>query len=157
MHHRSSAQVLLKFSIDFRSPPSSRTYALTLIHSHFIENSSFSVYFSAKSPYSHDFYFYFYFSILLSPCIPAAVNQNYETRVPDVFVMIGNDALVKCDVPSYASDMLEIVGWKLAEEGRPNKNVATSVDYGKQFSGKLTSAAFALSPILIARGFISGI
>ena len=44
------------------------------------------------------------------------VIQTYETRVGDVFVIIGNDALVKCSVPSYAADFMEIVGWVTNED-----------------------------------------
>ena len=39
------------------------------------------------------------------------VAQPYETRVGDEFVILGNDALVKCSVPSFAADYLEVVGW----------------------------------------------
>jgi hypothetical protein len=39
------------------------------------------------------------------------VYQDYETRVGDEFVIIGNDVLIKCDVPSYAADYLQVVGW----------------------------------------------
>ena len=33
-----------------------------------------------------------------------------------MFVIIGNDALVKCSVPSYAADFMEIVGWVTNED-----------------------------------------
>lgn len=44
------------------------------------------------------------------------VVQTYETRVADEFVIIGNDALVKCSVPSYAADFMEVVGWVTNED-----------------------------------------
>ena len=31
-------------------------------------------------------------------------------------MIIGNDALVKCSVPSYAADFMEIVGWVTNED-----------------------------------------
>ena len=40
-----------------------------------------------------------------------AVYQTYETRVADEFVIIGNDALIKCSLPSFAADFLQVVGW----------------------------------------------
>ena len=39
------------------------------------------------------------------------VSQMYETRVSDEFVILGNDALVKCGVPSFASDYLKVISW----------------------------------------------
>lgn len=59
------------------------------------------------------------------------MNQNYETRVGDDFVMIGNDAMVKCGVPSFTADFLEVVGWKVAEEGRPDFSITKTLSYGK--------------------------
>ena len=52
------------------------------------------------------YYYYFYFSF---PFLDVA--QNYETRVSDEFVIIRNDALLKCSVPSYAVDFLILNGW----------------------------------------------
>jgi hypothetical protein len=40
-----------------------------------------------------------------------AVGQVYQTRVSDVFVIIGNDALVSCSLPSFASEFLSITSW----------------------------------------------
>ena len=41
----------------------------------------------------------------------SAVNQPYETRVSDEFVMEGNDAIVKCSLPSFAADFLDVISW----------------------------------------------
>ena len=42
----------------------------------------------------------------------AAVHQGYQTPGPvDEYVILGNDALVKCTVPSYISDFVSVVGW----------------------------------------------
>ena len=45
----------------------------------------------------------------------SAVNQPYETRVSDEFVMEGNDAIVKCSLPSFAADFLEVISWSSDE------------------------------------------
>lgn len=58
----------------------------------------------------HDF---FRFLFLL---VPLDVGQNYETRVGDEFVILGNDALVKCGVPSFAADYLQVIGWVIDED-----------------------------------------
>ena len=56
-------------------------------------------------------FFPFFFTLTLVDVV-----QTYETRVADVFVIIGNDALVKCTVPSYAADFMEVVGWVTNED-----------------------------------------
>ena len=59
----------------------------------------------------YSYFFHFFFTLTLVDVV-----QTYETRVADVFVIIGNDALVKCTVPSYAADFMEIVGWVTNED-----------------------------------------
>lgn len=39
------------------------------------------------------------------------VNQYYEAQVYDVFVIRGNTALFKCQIPSFVADHVEIVEW----------------------------------------------
>ena len=41
----------------------------------------------------------------------AAVVQGYETDVIKEFVIQGNDALVKCSIPSYVTDFVTVVSW----------------------------------------------
>ena len=48
--------------------------------------------------------------------MPSAVNQPYETRVSDEFVMEGNDAIVKCSLPSFAADFLEVISWSSGDK-----------------------------------------
>ena len=59
--------------------------------------------------------FYSYYFIFFTLTFVDVV-QTYETRVADEFVIIGNDALVKCSVPSYAADFMEVVGWVTNED-----------------------------------------
>ena len=59
-------------------------------------------------------YFSYYFIFFTLTFVD--VVQTYETRVGDEFVIIGNDALVKCSVPSYAADFMEVVGWVTNED-----------------------------------------
>ena len=58
---------------------------------------------------------FLFFSIFFTLTFVDVV-QTYETRVADEFVIIGNDALVKCSVPSYAADFMEVVGWVTNED-----------------------------------------
>ncbi len=47
------------------------------------------------------------FKILL----PSAVNQDYLVDVFRTTVINGNDALLKCDIPSFVTDFIEVSGW----------------------------------------------
>ncbi|VEN44084.1 unnamed protein product [Callosobruchus maculatus] len=44
--------------------------------------------------------------------VRAVVNQYYEAQVYDVFVIKGNTAVFKCQIPSFVSDHVEIVAWQ---------------------------------------------
>lgn len=39
------------------------------------------------------------------------MHQFYQTRVIDEFVLKGNTATLKCLVPSFVSDFVEVVEW----------------------------------------------
>jgi hypothetical protein len=54
----------------------------------------------------------------LHPLLPrfvAAVLQAYETRVGDVFVVSGNDALMACSLPSHTAQLLQLAAWVTSE------------------------------------------
>lgn len=44
------------------------------------------------------------------------VQQFYETRVIDEFVLRGNTATLKCLVPSFVADFVDVIEWQ-AEDG----------------------------------------
>lgn len=39
------------------------------------------------------------------------VNQFYQTRVIDEYVLLGNSIVLKCLVPSFVADFVQILGW----------------------------------------------
>ena len=39
------------------------------------------------------------------------VAQDYTTRANDVYVIIGNSALMKCEVPSFVTDFVQVFSW----------------------------------------------
>lgn len=43
--------------------------------------------------------------------ISSAVHQAYEPRVIDEYVLRGNAAIVKCLIPSFVSDYVQVVEW----------------------------------------------
>lgn len=47
----------------------------------------------------------------------AVVQQFYETRVIDEFVLRGNTATLKCLVPSFVADFVDVIEWLAVEDG----------------------------------------
>jgi hypothetical protein len=42
--------------------------------------------------------------------------QDYDTDINKEYVIKGNAAILKCVLPSYLSDYLEIISWKVDDE-----------------------------------------
>ncbi|KAF6210674.1 hypothetical protein GE061_013781 [Apolygus lucorum] len=59
------------------------------------------------------------------------VNQVYEVQVYDVFVIKGNTAVFKCNLPSYVSDHVEITSWTDTQGNSfiPNEKYVVSQSY----------------------------
>ncbi|XP_041784498.1 Down syndrome cell adhesion molecule-like protein Dscam2 isoform X39 [Anopheles merus] len=60
--------------------------------------------------------------------VRAVVNQYYEAQVYDVFVIRGNTALFKCQIPSFVADHVEIIEWTATD--------GTSFKKDETFDGK---------------------
>ena len=65
------------------------------------------------------FFFFYFCTFLLSFLV---IVSHFETRIGDEFVILGNDALMKCQVPSFVSDFLSVTGW--VDERLENLNSA---------------------------------
>ena len=54
----------------------------------------------------------------------AVVSQDYTSGAHEVYVIIGNSALVKCEIPSFVADFVSVVGWVDNEENEffPSNN-----------------------------------
>lgn len=48
--------------------------------------------------------------------VATAVLQTYEARVNDEFVLRGNTAILKCIVPSFVADFVNVVAWLMDNE-----------------------------------------
>ena len=59
----------------------------------------------------------------------AVVRQDYVTESDNEYVILGNDALMKCEIPSFVSDLVEVQSWTDNEENLFMKN---SFNYGIQ-------------------------
>ena len=47
---------------------------------------------------------------------PTAVIQMYETDVAKEYVILGNDAIMKCSIPSFVTDFVSVMGWTLSDD-----------------------------------------
>ena len=74
--------------------------------------SNFSPSLSASAPSSSFFVMNVYSDVWLF----LVVVQRYETDVAKEYVIRGNDALMKCSIPSFVSDMVQIIAWLDSEE-----------------------------------------
>ncbi|XP_060864200.1 cell adhesion molecule Dscam2 isoform X16 [Metopolophium dirhodum] len=56
--------------------------------------------------------------------VRAVVNQPYQTRVIDEYVLLGNSVVLKCLVPSFVADFIHVLGW-VDDSGN---NIGSNVD-----------------------------
>ena len=62
----------------------------------------------------------------------SAVIQTYETDVIKEFVIRGNDALIKCSIPSFVTDFVTVRSW-IVESSENDIEVALGASLtGKQ-------------------------
>jgi Down syndrome cell adhesion protein 1 len=59
------------------------------------------------------------------------VSQEYATRVNDVDVILGNSALMRCEIPSFVADFVSGLSWS-DNQGEEYFNSPTS--FGKSIS-----------------------
>ena len=41
----------------------------------------------------------------------AVVHQDYRTEADNEFVILGNSAVIKCEIPSFVADFVTVEGW----------------------------------------------
>ena len=77
--------------------------------------------------------------LLLTFFLVAAVSQNYNTRVSPEDVILGNDAIMKCSIPSFVSDFVQVQDWKDSEGLLlfPDANYGTN--YGTNYPNTIFS------------------
>lgn len=57
----------------------------------------------------------------------SVVSQYYDTDVNKEYVIRGNSAILKCQIPSYVADFLSVVSWH-SDDG---EEIYPSDNYGK--------------------------
>lgn len=55
-----------------------------------------------------------------------AANQDYKTSSEEEYVILGNDAIVKCKIPSFVADFVSVVSWHDSDD----KSFFAAKDYG---------------------------
>jgi hypothetical protein len=67
--------------------------------------------------------------VLFALCVAkkTVVNQFYEAEIMTEYVIRGNTALLKCSIPSFVADFVQVESW-VDDEG---KIYVASEDYGK--------------------------
>ena len=56
-------------------------------------------------------------------------NQFYQSSSEEEYVIVGNDVIVKCKIPSFVADFVTIVAWQDNED----KIFYENKDYGTGF------------------------
>ncbi|CAM1309784.1 Uncharacterised protein at_DN2487 [Pycnogonum litorale] len=69
--------------------------------------------------------------------VKAVVDQEYRTQVYDEYVILGNTAVLKCNIPSYISDYVQVISWMINEDVRISSNYQQDNKYGIQMNGDL--------------------
>ena len=44
-------------------------------------------------------------------------SQQYKTSGNEEYIIVGNDALLKCNIPSFVSDFVSVMSWEDSEGG----------------------------------------
>ena len=39
------------------------------------------------------------------------VHQDYQTEASNEYIVRGNSALIKCKIPSYVADIIQVIAW----------------------------------------------
>ena len=60
--------------------------------------------------------------------------QMYKTDASQEYVIVGNDAMIKCQYPSFVSDFLEVQGWKDSEGIFYPSDSGAKIDHGNSCS-----------------------
>ena len=64
-------------------------------------------------------------------CDSTVVQQFYQTRVIDEFVLRGNTATLKCLIPSFIADFVQVVEW-VTDGGSFSASSTSDTDYGNR-------------------------
>ena len=72
----------------------------------------------------------------------SAIIQDYVTNVGLEYVIIGNDVLMKCKIPSFVADIVVVVGWGFLNHEKASGKFEETLKEGKTYHITCTNRAF---------------
>ncbi|CAM1309782.1 Uncharacterised protein at_DN0218, partial [Pycnogonum litorale] len=66
--------------------------------------------------------------------VKGVVDQEYRTQVYDEYVILGNTAVLKCNIPSYISDNVQVTAWIINKDHRISPGYAEVFRTGSRYS-----------------------
>lgn len=59
------------------------------------------------------------------------VQQSFEIRVIDEFILLGNSAIMKCLLPSFVTDFVQVVSWLILDDDESTEISISQENLGK--------------------------
>ncbi|CAM1309779.1 Uncharacterised protein r2_g1992 [Pycnogonum litorale] len=69
--------------------------------------------------------------------VKGVVDQEYRTQVYDEYVILGNTAVLRCNIPSYISDFVEVTSWIIDDDKRISTHHRENSRYNLVQNGNL--------------------
>ena len=60
----------------------------------------------------------------------SVVTQQYQTDAHSVYVIVGNSALIKCEIPSFVADFVSVYSW--TDDENNEYFMGINKNYGKR-------------------------
>lgn len=70
-------------------------------------------------------------SFLMS-CLLTVVQQTFEIRVIDEFILLGNSAIMKCLLPSFVADFIHVISWLVIDTDEFSEISYSNSNFGKE-------------------------
>ena len=67
------------------------------------------------------------------------VTQQYQTDAHSVYVIVGNSALIKCEIPSFVADFVSVYSW--TDDKNNEYFMGINKNYGKKLGCILTCSS----------------
>lgn len=64
-------------------------------------------------------------------------NQNFEIRVIDEFVLLGNSAIMRCLLPSFVADFVQVSSWLIIDADESSEINLSQENFGKKYHQQL--------------------
>lgn len=81
----------------------------------------------------------------------SVANQNFEIRVIDEFILLGNSAIMRCLVPSFVADFVQVSSWLVIDNDE-----STEISMAHEHSGKKLRQLFSNSSSFPSDPLFSG-